>query len=234
MEIKTHARFGVATKMSRSVNEIGIFAHGHWAALPVSSRELPPASSLFFQGNPPQEAFYIDRGLIKLTHLDQNGQEMVVGLRTKGSLLGAASVIVQEPSPVTAITVTNCSLICIPADLFLRLAKTDEHFCWYLHQIHSHEIHQQANQLVALRYLSARQRVEALLLQLLSSIPPHEKQLSMKIRMPLRHWEIAQLIGITPEHLSRILRQIKQEGIMHKEDGHMIISDASKLRSQGD
>src|SRR5262249_27687394 len=188
----------------------------------ATSRELPPASSLFLQGHQPQEAFYIERGLIKLIRLSESGQECVIGLRSKGSLLGAASIIVEEPHPITAITVTNCSLSCIPAELFLRLAKTDEQFCWDLHQIHSHEVHQQASQMAALKYLSARQRFEKLLLQFLSSITPyekhspvtptHERQTSMKIRLPLRHWEIAQLIGITPEHLSRVLKQIKKEG----------------------
>src|SRR5262249_15134935 len=157
--------------------------------------------------------------------------ELAIGLPPHGSLLGAASVIVQEPYPFTAVTVTSCALSGIPADLFLRLAKTDEQFCWYLHEVHSHEVHQQASQLAAIRYLSARQRFERLLLQFLSSIPVHERQTSMKIRLPLKHWEIAQLIGVRPEHLSRVLQQIKQEGVLREEGGYMVVSDISKLRS---
>jgi CRP/FNR family transcriptional regulator len=187
---------------------------------------------LFIQGNPPQEVFCIERGLIKLIHLSENGQELLVGLQSKGSLLGAASVIVRKPYPITAITVTNCALSRVPADLFLRLAKTDEQFCWYLQEIHSQAVHRQASQLAALRNLSARQRLERLLLQFLSSISRHEKQAAMKIRLPLKHWEIAQLIGITPEHLSRIIKQIKQEGLMHEQDGYMVFSDVRKLGSR--
>jgi CRP-like cAMP-binding protein len=56
----------------------------------------------------------------------------------------------------------------------------------------------------------------------------------MKIRLPLKHWEIAQLIGIRPEHLSRVLQQIKQEGVLREEDGCMIVSDVNKLHSQSD
>jgi len=189
---------------------------------------------LFLQGNPPQEVFYIERGLVKLIRLSESGQELAIGLQSEGSLLGASSVIVQEPYPFAAITVTNCSLSRIPADIFLRLAKTDEQFCWYLHEVHSHEVHRNVSQLAALKYLTARQRFERLLLQFISSIPPQEKQTPMKIHLPLKHWEIAQLIGIRPEHLSRIIQQIKREGILHKKDGCMIISDVRKLRSQDD
>ena len=85
-------------------------------------------------------------------------------------------------------------------------------------------------QLTALKYLSARQRFERFLLQFLSSIQLHEQQTSIKIRLPLKRWEIAQLIGIRPEHLSRILQQIKREGLLHEEDGYMIVSDVRKIR----
>lgn len=143
-------------------------------------------------------------------------------------------MIVHQPYPFTAITVTSCALNRIPADVFVRLAKTDEQFCWRLQEVHSLEVHRQASRLAALRYLSARQRFERLLSQFLSSIPAHEKQISMKIRLPLKHWEIAQLIGVRPEHLSRVLQQIKQEGILREEDGCLIVSDVRKLYSLDD
>jgi CRP-like cAMP-binding protein len=205
-----------------------------WIAQLVPSREFPSSTTLFLQGGPPREVFYIERGLVKLTRMSGNGQELAVGLPSQGSLLGAASVIIREPYPSTAVTITSCALSRIPADLFLRLAKTDERFCWYIHEVHSHEVHGQAGQLAALRHLSARQRFERLLLRFLSSIPAYERKAAMKIRLPLKRWEIAQLIGIRPEHLSRVLQQIKMEGILREEDGCMMVSDVRKLGSTGD
>jgi CRP/FNR family transcriptional regulator, dissimilatory nitrate respiration regulator len=229
METRTHARFGMDAEMGRGLNGTTFPAHRLWRPQSVSSREFPPYTTLFLQGNPPREVFHIERGLVKLMRLSAGGQELAVGLQSQGCLLGAASAIVKEPYPFTAITITSCALSRIPADLFLQLARTDEQFCWYLHEVHSREVHQQASQLAALKYLSARQRFERLLLQFLSSIPPHEKQTSMKVRLPLKHWEIAQLIGVRPEHLSRILQQVKREGVLREEDGCMIVSDVRKL-----
>jgi CRP/FNR family transcriptional regulator, cyclic AMP receptor protein len=232
MEIRTHARLGVGVEINRGVNGLPFSASRLWTAQSSPSREIPPSTTLFLQGNPPREVFYVERGLVKLIRMSENGQELAIGLPSKGSLLGAASLIVQEPYPFTAVTVTRCALSRIPADLFLRLAKTDEQFCWYLHEIHSLEVHRQAGRLAALRCLSARQRFEKLLLEFLSSMPDHEKQTSMKIRLPLKHWEIAQLIGVRPEHMSRVLQQIKQEGVLHEEDGCMVVPDVRKLRNR--
>jgi CRP/FNR family transcriptional regulator, cyclic AMP receptor protein len=234
METKTYARLGAGAETYRGVNGPLSSAHGRWSAPSVPSREFPPSATLFLQGAIPREVFYVERGMVKLIHMSMNGQELAVGLPSQGSLLGAASVIVEEPYPFTAITVTSCALSRIPADRFLHLAKTDEQLCWYLHEIHSREVHQQAGQLAALRYLSARQRFERLLLRFLSSMPAHQRQPSMKVRLPLKHWEIAQLIGVRPEHLSRVLQQIKQEGVLREEDGCMIVSDVRKLRDPDD
>jgi CRP-like cAMP-binding protein len=232
METRPDARHELVHEARRSSNGNGLSAHHHLNPLMIPPREVPPATSLFFQGDQVREVFCVERGLIKLIRLSGDGQELIVGLRSKGAFLGAASLIVQEPYPITAITVTSCSLICIPAGPFLRLAKTNEELGWHIHQAHSHEVHQQASQLIALRCLSARQRFERLLLQFFSSISPQEKQAPLKIRLPLKHWEIAQLIGITPEHLSRVLKQIKQEGIIHEEAGHMIVPDVRRIRTQ--
>jgi CRP-like cAMP-binding protein len=63
---------------------------------------------------------------------------------------------------------------------------------------------------------------------------PQGKHAPMKIRPPLKYWEIAQLIGVTPEHLSRILKQIKREGIIKEEAGHIIVPDVRKIESRDD
>ena len=229
MENGIRIGLGEKTEKDRSRNGSGLSAHRHWSAKAAQPREVSPSTTLFLQGNPPKEVFYVERGLVKLLRLNESGQEFVVGLQSQGSILRAASVIVREPYPFTATTITSCALTPIPADLFLNIVKTDEKFGWYLHEVHSREVHRHVSQLTALKYLSARQRFERFLLQFLSSIQLHEQQTSIKIRLPLKRWEIAQLIGIRPEHLSRILQQIKREGLLHEEDGYMIVSDVRKI-----
>src|SRR5262245_5916399 len=193
MRTRTHAtRFEVTGESYQSENGGGLLTHNHWNALMMTPQEFPAATSLFFQGNPVREVICVVQGLIKLVRVSGDGQELIVGLRSTGSFLGAASLIVQKPYPITAITVTSCSLICLAAERFLRLARSDEQLCWDIHQAHSQEVHQQASQLVSLRYLSARQRFERLLLQFFSSMPQQGEHVSMKIRLPLKQWEIAQ------------------------------------------
>jgi len=54
----------------------------------------------------------------------------------------------------------------------------------------------------------------------------------MRIHNPLKHWEIAQLISVTPQHLSRLLKRLEEEGIIRRNKGWLIISDYQRLQAE--
>lgn len=193
------------------------------------AQEYQAGKILFQQGFPVREIYLIDQGVVKLVRLAESGQEMIVGLRAPGCILGTASAIVRKPHSVTATTISACWLRKIPLDLFLDLARNDQQFCWHLHQVHSREVYDQADQLVGIKYLSARQRLEQLLQQLIRALGVDEMREPVMLPLPLKHWEIAQMIGITPEHLSRVLKQLQEEGIMRRDSGCMMIYDLQQL-----
>ncbi len=196
---------------------------------PVPPTMYPSGVTIFQQGSAAPVVYLIDKGLIKLSCLGEDGQELIVGLRYTGWILGAASAILQKPHPVTAATITECQLHCLPREFFLELAKTNPQFGWRLQQVHSREVYDQASQLVGLHYLSARRRLEQLVRKLTFEMKMDLAQRPVRLRLPLKYWEIAQLIGVTPEHLSRVLKQVEEAGIMYRENGTLIISDPEKL-----
>ena len=203
----------------------------NWSALYrfAPPQEYAAGRVLFQQGFMVQEIYLIDQGVVKLIRLAESGQEMIVGLRTPGCALGTASAIVRKPHSVTATTLSACRLRKIPLDVFLDLARNNQQFCWHLHQVHSREVYDQADQLVGIKYLSARQRLEQLLQQLILAMGIDELQKPVMLPLLLKHWEIAQMIGITPEHLSRVLKQLQEEGIMRRDNGSIMIYDLRQL-----
>jgi CRP-like cAMP-binding protein len=56
-----------------------------------------------------------------------------------------------------------------------------------------------------------------------------EAQTEIRLHLPLKHWEIAELIAVTPEHLSRVLKRMEREGIMRREKGRTVIVNYQKL-----
>lgn len=215
----------------------GPFASGeNWRALAnlAPAQEYPPGIGLFKQGAVAEDVYFLEEGLIKLIRVEQVGHELIIGLRSPGWFVGGDFLVLGEKSPFSAITLTDCQLRRISGDAIIKLLKTDLQFSWHFHQVQSRIIHDQLLRLVALGTLSARDRLEQLLWELISLVKPKHKEDRIRLHLPLKHWELAQLIAVTPEHLSRILREMYQEGIVRKEKGWMIITNAKKLRGEFD
>ncbi|HEY2976020.1 MAG TPA: Crp/Fnr family transcriptional regulator [Pyrinomonadaceae bacterium] len=190
----------------------------------------PATIELFQQDSAAQEVFLIERGLVKLIRLEQEGRELITHLGSSGWLLGASSVIMQEPYAVTAITLTKCSLRRISGEAFRDRLRTDSQFSWYLHQRHSQEILDQMIHVAQLGCLSARHRLEQLFLYLISALELNVANNEIRMHAPLKHWEVAELVAVTPEHLSRMLRQMETEGVLRREKGWLIFSTSHWFR----
>lgn len=195
----------------------------------ASSQIYPAAAELFQQDSPVQEIYVIARGLVKLIRLEPNGRELMISLRSPGWLLGAASAIMQKPHLVGAVTLTQCHLRRIPASLFLNRVQNDVRFSWRIQQLHSCEVLDQVTRLTQLQGLSARYRLEDVLWHLITAPELSGAKKEIRLQLPLKNQELAALISITPEHFSRLLKQLCREGVIRLEKGRIIIHDSQKL-----
>jgi CRP-like cAMP-binding protein len=191
---------------------------------PLLPQVYPLATELFQQGTLAQEVFFIDQGAIKLVYVNPNGKEVIIGLRSSGWLLGAPEVILNEPHPATAVTLTRCCLYRVNSETFRLLAKHNASLSTYLHQVYSREIYQQMMRITELKCCSARQRLEHLLRRLIPELEERDPEKEIWLQVPLKHSEIAQLISVTPEHFSRLLKQMEQDGIIGRKGGWLIVS----------
>ena len=195
-------------------------------------QEYPIGIGLFKQGTLPRDVYLIEVGLIKLWHVEKNGKDLVVGLRMPKLIVGAAALILNKKHGFSAETLTNCQLRRLPASVFLNLLHTDIEFAWRFQQVQSYELYDQLSQLVGFGCLSARLRLEEMFSQLISTLGSKAGEKKIRLRLPLKHWELAKLIAVTPEHLSRLLKEMQVEGLVQMDKGWILISDASLLRSR--
>jgi len=194
----------------------------------------PPKTELFRQGSPAKTAFFVETGLVKLIRVESDGREVIADLRYPSSVLGAAEIIVQQPHTLTAITVTKCRLKRFSAESFLNQLKTDTHISWSIHQSHGEELRHQRARMIELSCLSARHRLERLLLQLLSASESNPALRQIQFHLPLKDWEVAELIAVTPSYLSRLLNELEKEGLIKKKGRSLTIMEPLSLRHWAD
>ncbi|HYP26654.1 MAG TPA: Crp/Fnr family transcriptional regulator [Blastocatellia bacterium] len=198
-------------------------------SLKSEARVYPAGTELLRQGSSPHEIYLIEQGLIKLVSISDAGREVIISLRYPGWLLGAPSALVREPYPATAVTLTRCRLRRISADALIDLARTDALFSWQLHQAHSREILDHVDRVVQLGESSSIHRLRRLLRQLVSAMGSGEGRKDIRVPMPMKHAEMARFIAVSPEHLSRLLRQLQEDGIIRRQKGWIIVSDLEYL-----
>src|SRR5437660_4614179 len=119
----------------------------------VPGHKYPTGVEILTQGEIANDVWIVDKGIVKLIHVAEDGRDIVVGLRTIGWIVGAASAIVKKPSPITAVTVTSCDLQRIDAGHFLDLLSGDSELSRWLHKMHSQEVFDEMTAVIQLTTL---------------------------------------------------------------------------------
>lgn len=189
----------------------------------------PTGFELFRQDSPAQVVYFSETGLVKLMRSEDNGRELILSIKFSGSLLGAAAVIHDRPHPFSAMTVTSCKLARLSAQVFLDLVAADTQLASCLHEMLSAEILDQTARISQIACLPARRRLEHLLWQLARDRSVDNEIPGMKFQLPLRYWEVAQLLAITPTYLSRLLTELEQEEVISRSKGWIALRQPARL-----
>lgn len=205
------------------------------AALGTDSHTYPPSVELFSQGANPADVYLVQTGIVKFTRSEANGQEILLDLRFPGSLVGSAAAISERPHPFTAITVTRCTLTRWSARSFVSLLDNDTSLAARVREILSDDILDHVARISQLTCLPARQRLEQLLWQFCERLEPstsgQTSETTSKLQLPLKHYEIADLLSITPTYLCRLLNTLEEENVITRSKGWIIVREPAALRA---
>jgi CRP-like cAMP-binding protein len=103
-----------------------------------------------------------------------------------------------------------------------------ERFARLLLKAISLRVHDQVSRLALLGTASARSRLAERLLQFV----PLDRAADageVRVELPLRQYELAALLAITPEYLSRLLKEFEEAGVIRRKSGWIIIRSLRRL-----
>ena len=198
---------------------------GKWGAM----RNYGSRLELFQQGTPADDVYLIHEGMVKLVWGESMGKQTILCLRWSGSFIGVPAVVTGQPYLTSAVTLVPSVLERIPAEKFLQRLQTDPDFAWKVHQIQSREVHEQLNWLGEMACCSARSRLRNFFSRLSDVCKVQKDGKRSRVRLPLKQKEVAELIAVTPEHLSRLLHELSRDGLLQLRRGSIIIPDPQAL-----
>jgi len=116
----------------------------------------------------------------------------------------------------------------LPSSLFVeKLRKETGPLAWHMLITHSHEAYRHIERMASLALLNTRQRVE----EFFSKLAVDSAGMDGKVRMPLSQEELARYVQTTRQHLSKVLREIEDDGLIRRTGGCYVV-DRSRLWHQ--
>ena len=185
------------------------------------------------QDTPAVAAYFIEHGIVKMSRIDHSGHEVLAALRRRHWIIGAPAVLLRKQYSFTDTTLTHCTLRCISAEAFMKLVQTDKDFNLQILSMLSKEIFTQGKNTVNLGCLPAVDRLKRLLFDIITEMEQLSNQKrEVKFQLPLKQMELAQMIAVTPEHLSRLLKGLEGDGVIRRDGNWLIVKNVKGLMGE--
>jgi len=192
------------------------------------SMRLRVGQTLWLQGDPPRQVFWIRRGLVRLVRTLRGGRGVSVGLARPGEAMGVEGLLGFDARQSTAEVLHPGVASVVPtASLQERAGQSDPHRAFILEALRA----QRRRALeVQDNYLSGdiRCRLSALLLSLSRDFGIRDAR-GCFVPLRLTRADIAQMLGCRSETIIRTIGQLKAEGLVRFQREGFVLSDVAEL-----
>jgi CRP/FNR family transcriptional regulator, anaerobic regulatory protein len=198
--------------------KLGLFRTLDDAALsaievPIHAEHIAAGSVVYRPGEPGNVVYTIRSGLVRFERQGEQGARRIVRLAGRGDLIGQEALL-QRPLRDEAIACTEVDLCRIPCALIDELTQRDGRLPQELMQRMQAALEDAETWVAELSTGLARRRV----LHLLSTLARHPDAAG-RIWLPRRD-EIGAMLDMTLETASRLVSQLRREGVIERDLPH--------------
>lgn len=191
------------------------------------AKKYKKGSYIFEQGQVPRGVYYIKSGWVKISKIGADGNEKVLRLVTKNQFIGYLSLIKRWNFQSSAVAIEDCEVYFIPKQIFLELLAKDNDFASLVVEMLADELAETENHIDTLLSKNVQERLTNLLLGLEQTSDRNVEFDDSFIRLPKK--ELASIINITPETLSRHLTALDEDGLIDNAKNHIELLDRNGL-----
>jgi CRP-like cAMP-binding protein len=195
-----------------------------------TTHEYKRGQVIFYEGNPSLAVYCIHSGMVKLFKSGYSGEEFVIRLLGPGEIIGFRALLADEPFAATAQAVSDTQICIISREDFLDVLNSSPELSFNVMAKLAVDLRISEEHFLSRAQENVKQRTARMLLQLLETSNEISDNDS-KISVPLLRSEMAQVVGTTPETLSRTLRGLAQMGILKLTRADISVTNENKLRA---
>jgi CRP/FNR family transcriptional regulator, cyclic AMP receptor protein len=190
----------------------------------------PANAVLFVESQVPRGVYLLCKGRVKLTMTSPDGKAIILHIAEAGELIGLNSAISGKPYELSAETLEPCQVNFIKREALLRLVREYAEIASHVTQQITRDYQAACFQIRSLALSrSASEKVARFLLEAAN----RGKQTSQGIRtnVALTHEEIAQLVGVSRETVTRTLSDLRHKMLISIKGPTVVIRNKAALEA---
>ena len=187
----------------------------------TSHRKYAKDAVVFFENDPGDSFFMIIEGRIKVTILGDDGREIILTMLGPGDFFGEMSLLDDEPRSATAIAAVDCELLSLSRTDFQTVATKRSITRWLI-KVLTARLRRANQQISTLALLDVYGRVARAIVDMAKDEGRRLKDGRIAFRRPT-HQEIANRIGTTRETVTRMLKDLARQGLIHVDAKEIIV-----------
>ena len=166
---------------------------------------------VFHTGDSTQGLYLVVEGLIKVSRVSSEGNEKIIHIAARGDFLAEVPVLLGHSYDTTAQAASDAVLLHIPEPAFFALLRESPLLFRGLLGGMARKVHCLLQEIEA-NFKGGHERVADFLLSHASGMAPQGEALS--VVLPIKKIDLASWLGLTPQHFSRILQDLRQKGLI--------------------
>ncbi len=198
-------------------------------------RRVPSDSVIFYQGEVPQAAALIKRGVIKVYNLSPDGEEQLASFHVAGEFFPSTWLFGQTSSTIYFYeTFTDCEICYIPRSDLTTIINKNAVNVRYFMDVYVQNYNGMLLRVTALQQAKASSKISYTLFYLLQRYGKALSQHVYKINIQLTHQQFASLVGLTRETTATEMKKFQKQGIVRYDNQVYKVNRTKLLASMGD
>lgn len=191
-----------------------------------------PGQTLYSQGDPGNGVYCIKSGLIGLRRVDINGNSVLIRLATAGTTVGYRTFLTGE-AHINSAEALTASILCYIArpkvEMLLKASPLlNQHFLQHFFD----DAITTENDYVRSLTMGMKSRFLHIILVFYERFGYQDENGNAIVELPVKRGELAELVGVRPESISRLIDQLQSAEIMHFNDRLVRFSDVDEILQQ--
>jgi len=182
-------------------------------------RRYPRNTTIVEEGLAGDYMYIIREGRVKVTKLSEDGREKILEFLEAGAFVGEMALLERAPRSASVKTLSAVRLLALSRNDFLSLLRRSPDLALAVIEVLCSRLRTQNEQASALSFQRVKDRTKGLL-QRLARSEHGEGTLSTPT---LTHQQIADMIGTSRETVTRVVKELKQEGWLDQEGKHYLV-----------